>query len=197
MNLKGIFPLVILLATFHSPGLATIRHTLQSESFQKELIKGSAPRSRPQNSNQRPAQQKTSILQRIESYKAPPMPADAFGDGKETYDHRLDEDVPTPPTLVDTFISDLYQRITIDLRISSRRRCNISQGKIMSALDIYMDRDWAKIAGYRPWTHWNFVRSLDESSRKILGKEVLDYVLKEGIKDSENELLSCKQSEQK
>ena len=190
------FPIVIMLVTLQLIVLAKPGHTLQSKPSQEELIKKTGQRKIPLSSKQKPTPRKVSFLLRVEYYKAPPPPMMKFA-YKETYDNRLDHDDPIPPTLVDTFIADLYERMVMDLKISSKRRCNISQDKIIRSLSVYMDRNWSQIGGYRPWTHWNFIRSLNEAERKILSGEILEYMLREGIKDPDSGLSSCKLSERK
>ena len=118
-----------------------------------------------------------SVLQTIETYKAPSSP------DKETYDYRKLGGKPNPPTLTDAFIVDLWQRMSMDLKLQGITKNRVSEENVKQALNIYMERDWEKIAGYRPWTHWNFVRSLSPQDREALAKEVVRYMASNGVKE--------------
>ena len=119
------------------------------------------------------------ILKRIENYKAPAYP----GGGKETYEYRIESQTPNPPTLTDAFMCDMYQRITMDLKITSITPSQVSEENILNAFDIYLNRDWVDIAGYRPWTYYNFIRNLNDSERLKLAKQTVAYMKKNGVKD--------------
>ena len=120
------------------------------------------------------------ILPTIETYKAPAIPKD-----KETYDHRKSGNKPVPPTLTDTFICDIWQRMNMDLNLQGITKNHVSEDNVKQALNVYVERDWNNIAGYRPWTHLNFVRSLSPQDREILAKEVVKYMEANGVKDLE------------
>ncbi len=138
-----------------------------------------------------------SVLRLIETYNAPPFPRDPtpakqepaefflppFEVTKETYDYRKEYGKTVPPTLTDAFIVDLWQRITKDLAIPEITVSGISEDQVTWAMNIYLQRDWRKIAGYRPWTHWNFIRSLDRQQRDRLAKDVAAYLHEQGIKE--------------
>ena len=117
------------------------------------------------------------VLSRIETYKAPPYPKDASS-GQEAYDVRIRDRDPVPPTLPDVLVCDVWQRVKMDLK-----RKLVSAETIGQAMQIYLTRDWRAIAGYRPWTHWNFIRGLDAAQRDQLAKEILEYVGKNGVRD--------------
>jgi len=128
--------------------------------------------------NVKPSQE--DVLKRIKTYQAPPCPSDL----KETYEYRISSNEPVPPTLTDTYMCDMYQRITMDLKITSITPSQVSEENILNAFNIYLTQDWVNIAGYRPWTHWNFVRSLDGSERLKLAQQTVSYMKENGVKDS-------------
>lgn len=59
----------------------------------------------------------------------------------------------------------------------------ISEDVIKAAIAIYLKRNHDDIAGYRPWTHWNFIRKLKEPERQTLAAEVVAYIKKNGVRD--------------
>lgn len=124
------------------------------------------------------------VLPRIEKYKAPPYPKSGFLD-RETYGYRLQSKRPVPPTLTDVLICDVWQRVVMDLKMKVEPK-GVSEETIKQAMNIYLTRRWDDIAGYRPWTHWNFIRGLKEPQRDQLAKEIVDYITKNGVKDVEN-----------
>ncbi|MDX1961363.1 MAG: hypothetical protein SFU98_22530 [Leptospiraceae bacterium] len=85
------------------------------------------------------------VLPLIEKYHAPPMPKQRL---METYDYRISYGNPVPPTLTDTLIDDIWQRIDMDLKIKLTPN-QVSEGIVKDALNIYLKRDWTQIAGYR------------------------------------------------
>jgi hypothetical protein len=122
------------------------------------------------------------LLLLIENYKAPPIEG---GSGlPETYDYRLKNGSPVPRTLTDVFICDVWQRVRMDLKLNISTQ-KVSEDIVVRALDVYLSRRWETIAGYRPWTHWNFVRGLSVEQRRILAKEVILYIAKYGVRDVE------------
>ena len=127
--------------------------------------------------------QTTGVLPRIEKYKAPPYPKSGFLD-RETYDYRRASKEPVPPTLTDTFICDIWQRLTLDLKLKVKAE-DASEALIKQAMQIYLDRRADDIAGYRPWTHWNFIRRLTAPQRDMLAQEVVAYIKQNGVKDVE------------
>lgn len=121
------------------------------------------------------------ILPLIEKYKAPRFPATTYLD-RETYDYRISSQRPVPETLTDVFICDVWQRVEMDLKskVSSQ---DVSEDIIKRAMNVYMEKKYEDIAGYRPWTHWNFIHSLKQSQRDLLVREVTDYIKKNGVRD--------------
>src|SRR6266404_1022673 len=121
------------------------------------------------------------VLSLIEKYKAPRFPATTYLD-RETYDYRISSHRPVPETLTDVFICDVWQRIDMDLK-SKVSPQDVSEDLIKQALNVYLEKNHDDIAGYRPWTHWNFMRSLKQSQRDVLVREVTDYIKKNGVRD--------------
>ena len=121
------------------------------------------------------------VLPLIEKYKAPRFPATTYLD-RETYDYRIGSHRPVPETLTDVFICDVWQRVDMDLK-SKVSPQDVSEDIIKQALNVYLERKYEDIAGYRPWTHWNFIRSLKQSQREALAREITDYMKKNGVRD--------------
>ena len=121
------------------------------------------------------------VLLLIEKYKAPAYPRTSYLD-RETYDYRVSSHRPVPETLTDVFICDVWQRVDMDLK-SKIRPEEVSEEIIRQALSVYLQKKYEDIAGYRPWTHWNFIRSLKESQRDALVREITDYIRKNGVRD--------------
>ena len=124
------------------------------------------------------------VLPLIEKYKAPPYRASRFLD-RETYDYRIKFHKPVPATRTDVLICDVWQRVTMDLKLSVTPK-EASEEIIKQALNVYLTRRWDDIAGYRPWTHWNFIRGLSAPQREQLAKEIVEYLAKNGVRDVEN-----------
>ena len=124
------------------------------------------------------------VLPRIEKYKAPPYPKSAYLQG-ETYDYRIKTGSPLPPTLTDILICDVWQRVTMDLKLTISPK-EVSETVIKQALEVYLHRDWNDIAGYRPWTHSHFIRGLKDAQRDLLAKEIVAYINEKGVRDVDN-----------
>ena len=71
-------------------------------------------------------------MKRIKTYQAPPCPSDL----KETYEYRISSNEPVPPTLTDTYMCDMYQRITMDLKITSITPSQVSEENILNAFKL-------------------------------------------------------------
>lgn len=121
------------------------------------------------------------VLPLIEKYKAPPYPRDQYLD-RETYDYRISSHRPVPATLTDVFICDVWQRVDMDLK-SKIGPQEVSEDIIKQAMNVYLEKRYEDIAGYRPWTHWNFIRGLKQSQRDVLAREITDYIKKNGVRD--------------
>ncbi len=135
----------------------------------------------------RPAQSapSTPVLPLIEKYKAPPYPKSQFLTA-ETYEYRISYKRPVPPTLTDVFICDIWQRVTLDMKLTITPQ-EISEDIANQAIRIYLTKNWSDIAGYRPWTHWNFIRTLKVGQRTALAKEVVAYIGENGVRDVEED----------
>lgn len=126
----------------------------------------------------------TGILPLIEKYKAPPHPKSTYID-RETYDYRIQSHRPVPPSLTDVFVCDIWQRVTMELKLTITPR-EVSEGVVKKAMNVYMEKGWSDIAGYRPWTHWNFIRKLKGPQRDELAREITAYISKNGVRDRED-----------
>ena len=123
-----------------------------------------------------------SVLNQVESYKAPPYPQ-LWPGAKETYDSRSQSGAPNPPTRVDALVCDLWRRMTEDLKINGISPRRVTTDDVRRAINIYLDKEPMNINGYRPWTHGNFLRDLTASERAKLETEVVSYIAKHGVRD--------------
>jgi len=104
----------------------------------------------------------------------------------ETYEFRYGSKSPNPPSLVDCLTADLqilYKQktnfgITDIESIGSKSLPSATARKI---LEVYMNYEYNNIPGYRPWTHWRFVKGLTESQREQLAKELEGYIAQYGF----------------
>ena len=133
--------------------------------------------------NSSPSDKSKKVLILIEKYTCKPYPKSEYNE-KETYDYRIESGNKNPSTLIDTFICDIWQRIDMDLKYNILPE-NVTLEIINDAFEIYNKKDWNHIAGYRPWTHWNFINSLTPADKQILANETLQYIVKYGIRDVE------------
>jgi len=151
-----------------------------SKPTKKPVETRPAPKT-PKSKNDEHAIATYPVLSRIETYKAPPYPKNASAD-REPYDSRIRDRNPVPATLPDVLVCDIWQRITKDLKLNVSPK-EVSEETISQAINIYLKRDWRSLAGYRPWTHWNFIRGLDAAQRDQLAKEITEYIEKNGVRD--------------
>jgi hypothetical protein len=106
----------------------------------------------------------------------------------ETYEFRYEHKSPNPPSLVDCFTADLQilfkQRdkygITGMESISNKSLPSATAKKI---LEVYLNKEYNNIPGYRPWTHWRFVKSFTESQREQLAIELQGYISQYGFSE--------------
>ncbi len=104
----------------------------------------------------------------------------------ETYEYRYGSSSPNPPSLVDCLTADLHllygQRnkfgITVDEPVTDKSLPSAAAKKL---LGIYLTTDFMDIPGYRPWTHWRFVKSLNETQRNQLAIDLEGYIAKYGF----------------
>jgi hypothetical protein len=121
-----------------------------------------------------------SVLSKIENYKAPPFPVGRYTDS-ETYDYRINHGKPVPPTLVDTFICDLWTTLNRYYASNAMSPYNIQEKIVKKVLEIYKTHGWEYVPGYRPWVDWNFINSLNKDEFDTLVKEVTEYMHKNGV----------------
>jgi hypothetical protein len=119
-----------------------------------------------------PPSAEPSVLSRIESYEPPPVPADATGAEAiaDTYEARRASDGENPPTLTDTLLCDLLQRLTLDFKREITPAA-VTEDEIVEAIAVYTQREWIHIAGFRPRAHAFFIRSLTDKERALLAKQ--------------------------
>jgi len=106
----------------------------------------------------------------------------------ETYEYRYGSNSPNPPSLIDCFTADLKiiynQRnnfgITDIEAISTKSLPSVAAKKLM---DVYLNKDYNSIPGYRPWNNWSFVRDLTESQRTQISRELQGYIAKYGFSE--------------
>ena len=127
-----------------------------------------------------------SVLSRIELYEAPPFPKDRYFLPAENYDVRRVFRAGVPSTLTETLVCDLFEQITNE----SKARYQIAgarESDIERAIQKYVDVDWGKISGYRPWTHWNFIRGIGGTARRELAREVVDFARAKRVVECPND----------
>src|SRR5689334_4915231 len=86
------------------------------------------------------ASQAGDVLPLIEKYKAPHYPKSVFLSA-ETYDYRKNTRRTVPPTLTDTFIADIWQRITMDLKLKIEPE-KVTEDNVKQAVGIYLAKRW-------------------------------------------------------
>lgn len=121
-----------------------------------------------------------SLLAKIEVYKAPQF---AHPEEHETYDNRIHGAGLVPPTLMDVFIVDISIMANKFFEIRPEDNAHINEELFYKVIDKYYSSGWAALPGYRPWTHWNFIRQLTADERKKLAKESYVYFKEYGIRD--------------
>jgi hypothetical protein len=106
----------------------------------------------------------------------------------ETYEFRYGTSSPNPPSLVDCFAADIKiiynQRSNFgitDIETVSTKTLSLASAK--KIIEVYLATDYNKIPGYRPWTHWSFVRSLSEDQRTQLAAELQGYIGEYGFSE--------------
>jgi len=104
----------------------------------------------------------------------------------ETYEFRYNSSSPNPPSLVDCLTADmqiLYNQkakygIAATEGLGSKSLPSATAKKI---LEVYLNYEYNNIPGYRPWTHWRFVKGLTESQRDQLATELEGYISQYGF----------------
>ena len=124
------------------------------------------------------------VLSRIETYKAPPFPAVTYLTN-DLYEENIKNNQTVPPSLTETFIYDIWQRIDLDNAYAWSDKpatpADVDISDILAAFQVYQDKVYTKIAGYRPWTHWNFIRDLNNRERYELAKDVVKHMHARGV----------------
>ena len=103
----------------------------------------------------------------------------------ETYDARVINKAPVPPTKVDTLVCDLWALATNEIGIWATSPLQLTSDDLAQAIQIYESTPWKKIRGYRPWTHWHFINRLNSEEREALAREAHTFMLKNGIKNGQ------------
>jgi len=135
------------------------------------------------------------VLGRVRNYKYSDI------DEAEPYNYNKNNSLPVPPSYIDTFICDIWHQIITGFKLPPKeynidkiKKLEISykdidEKLVEKAVKIYCKRQWYRIAGWRPYTHWYFIRSLTNSERKSLIKEIVKYIMDNGIRDVEKAIL--------
>jgi hypothetical protein len=125
-----------------------------------------------------------SVLKRLETFQAPPYPA-AEGPSidRETFDYRRASGNPVPPKPL-AFVVDVCMVIYQEVN-SIFKPLLATPDDVRPVVAVYQNRDWMKIPGLRPWTHTRFVRSLTDTEREQLVREVT-AILKSGAVTKED-----------
>ncbi len=183
----------IKLVSIQSPGQkATAKTNKTTTEMADEIIKSMAPKNPVPLKKMEAAKfanikSRYPLLATIENY-------DATNDGKiakpitETYEFRYEHKSPNPPSLIDCFTADLqilYKQkdnygIVAAESIGSKSLPSATAKKI---LEVYLNKEYRNIPGYRPWTHWRFVKSLTESQRNQLAIELQGYIAQYGFSE--------------
>ena len=100
----------------------------------------------------------------------------------ETYDYRMTSGATLPPSLVDCFITDLMMLYKKE-RNETLSATSVPAEAAMQAMEVYRKNDASNVIGYRPFTHWSFVRGLSAEEQQALAKEVAAYAAEYGVKE--------------
>ena len=122
---------------------------------------------------------KESPLKDIAIYQAPPYPEDASSN-LETYNFRISKEMDVPPTLIDTFICDIWTNLKYGLNVKAKPS-TIDEETINTVINFYLNNKWTQLFGYRPWTHWNYIRVLSSTQRDQLVKEIAAFIKQNGV----------------
>jgi hypothetical protein len=126
------------------------------------------------------------ILAKLEEYDvtnkgAEPKPFD------ETYDFRIANKSSVPPSAIDCFTADLQiiynQKDKFDMADISTAisKNNFPAGIVKRVLEVYKKKKASSIPGYKPWTHWKFVKSLTDAQFSQIATEIEGYIKKYGL----------------
>jgi hypothetical protein len=107
----------------------------------------------------------------------------------ETYDFRYATGAANPPSLIDCFTADIKiiynQRDKMGIADITETigGKNLSSASAIKIMGVYLSKEARSIPGYMPWTHWSFVKSLTESQRNQLAKELAGYIKEYGFSE--------------
>lgn len=110
------------------------------------------------------------VLPRIEKYEPPKNEEIA-----DIYDSKSQK-LP-----VEVLVWDVFQRLKMDVKLTELDPKSVKVDDVKKGIAVYMERDWKKIAGYRPHGNWNFIRTLTDPERERLAQEILDHAQKNGL----------------
>ncbi len=105
----------------------------------------------------------------------------------ETYDFRLTNKSTVPPSAIDCFTADLqilykqkdkHELASLTTPTSKNSLPNTVAEKLIG---IYKTKQARSIPGYKPWTHWKFVKSLSDTQIIQLAKDLEGYIKKYGF----------------
>src|SRR5258705_7738229 len=161
-----------------------------AEKLAKEILDGLAPKSKVPLKKMEPGRftkikSKYPLLATIEDYE-PTNGGKIKKPSTKTYEYRYGSSSPNPPSLIDCFTADLKiifnQSSNFGIYdIGNVEGRSLSSKAAASLMNVYVTKDYNSIPGFRPWTHWSFVRSLTESQRSQLAKEAEGYVAEYGF----------------
>lgn len=120
---------------------------------------------------------KKNVLENIETYKAPSI-TNTLG---EPYDNKLKENKPLPKKLTDVLVYDVWITLTKTLELKGISPSNIKKEDILKGLEVYRNKDWKDVIGFRPYTHSTFIKSLSSEDLEILAENIENHIKENGI----------------
>ncbi len=133
---------------------------------------------------------KYTVLEMIETYEAPPYPESKYVKA-ETYNVQRVHGFKLPPSYKDVFAKDACGSAA-----GADPFRDITKADIIDRLNSYRNLSYKEMNGLRPWTHSNFVKSLNEKDFSKLQKELIQYALYEPVKASVFPILSSEELNQ-
>ena len=124
------------------------------------------------------------VLNRVSYFVPPPFPQDTSKDASfrfETYDLRKAGNQAVPPTKTDALVCDLWIECNVGLHKNVTTPSQLTVNDVRQAIGKYEAGTWKNVAGYRPWTHWNFIDRLSPAERESLAEEAHSYMIQHGI----------------
>lgn len=117
------------------------------------------------------------ILEKLKTYNAPSPPVTDKQAVKDLEQARM-KYYKTPE---EALAYDVWRILTKDLDLSQLNHNTVTERDAVRAFEIYQTKHYGKIAGFRPWTHWNFMRSLSTGDLEILATEIVEYMRTHGV----------------